>query len=257
LWGPFVRRAAGAVLALDEAARQTALDRGFPASRVALVPHGVDVERYRPGLASAELARHRIHGRVLTYAGALECRAELELLLAAFARTLGQRDDWSLVFAGNDPSPRLRASAQRLGIGARTYFFAVDDQALPALLASSTLYAQPFVEGASGALSLARAMACGATVLAADNAETRAWIDPGDSGLLAPPNDLEAWTNLLRRAASSPETRRRTSLAARRAAEQRWSWPVVAAAFERTIAAATAPAPGAPPLSLDSAEPTP
>jgi glycosyltransferase involved in cell wall biosynthesis len=240
LWGSYVRRTAGAVIALDEASRDQALQRGFAPGRVALVPHGIDVDSFRPGLASSELQRHRIKGRILACAGSLDALVDLELLIDAFARTVGRRDDWSLVIAGDGHAPaRLRACAERLGIGARTHLLSISESTLPALLSSSTLYAQPSVRGREDAVRIARAMACGVAVLAADSRAGRELVHPGEHGLLVEPGNLDSWTDTLRKAAGSPEARKRWGAAARKFAEERLSWSAVASEFENAITCAS------------------
>jgi glycosyltransferase involved in cell wall biosynthesis len=239
LWGSYVRRTAGALIALEPATRDHALDRGFAAARVSLVPHGVDVEHFRPGLSSDELLRHRVRGRILAYCGALDGRVDLELLIDAFARTVGRRDDWSLVIAGESHAPaRLRACAERLGVGARTHLLSIGEAALPALLSSSTLFAQPNSLGSESTLQLSRALACGVPVLASDCYSGRAVLRPGEHGLLAESGNLAEWTEVLRKAAGSPEARKRWSSAARKFAQEHLSWRAVALEFEAAIASA-------------------
>lgn len=53
------------------------------------------------------------------------------------------------------------------------------------------------------------------------------------TGLLALPEQPGAWTELLRRAASSPEGRRRWGEGARALAEEELAWPRIAERFER------------------------
>jgi len=239
LWGAYVRRTAGLLVALDPVAREHALREGFSPSRMKTLPQGVDLQRFRPGIASRVLVEHKIRGRILLFTGSLEARAGLELLIAAFARTVGQRGDWSLVLAGDDHAPpRLRACAERLGVGARVHCLNVEEEDLPGLYASSTLVAAPALEDGAGALEIARAMACGRPVLASDLPRLRYLVEPEETGLVAPPGDLAAWVAILQRAASAPEARRRWGERARRAAEERFAWSRVAEAFEEAVARA-------------------
>src|SRR5258706_8569885 len=52
LWGPYVRRTAGAVVALDPLAEEQVLEDGFPRELVRVIPHRVDVQAFRPRPAS-------------------------------------------------------------------------------------------------------------------------------------------------------------------------------------------------------------
>jgi glycosyltransferase involved in cell wall biosynthesis len=239
LWGRVVRRAAGCLVALDPVAREHALEQGFDPATIRVLPHGVDIDRWRPGLTSPLIAEHRIRGRILLYAGTLEAGAGLELLINAFARTVGQRGDWSLVIAGRrGPHPRLRACAHRNGVGARVHFLKVSEADLPALFSSATFVAQPALEDRGSGLSLIRAMASGTPTLASDLPRHRHLVEPEESGLLAPPDDLAAWTQTLQRMASSPEARKRWGRRGREIARERFAWPSLGMAWEAALEAA-------------------
>ena len=123
LWGPFVRRTAGAIVALDAVSRAHALEDGFEESLVHVIPYGVDTNEFRPGLTSRLVAQHRIRGRILLYVGRLEKSRGVDRLITAFSRTVGQRDDWNLVLCGRGAAaPALEAQARRLGVADRVHW---------------------------------------------------------------------------------------------------------------------------------------
>jgi hypothetical protein len=64
----------------------------------------------------------------------------------------------------------------------------------------------------------------------------RLFVHDDTTGLLAPPGDTHAWTEMLRRASISPDSRKRWSLASRKVAEERFAWPQVARVFEAILA---------------------
>jgi glycosyltransferase involved in cell wall biosynthesis len=236
LWGRYVRGTASGLVALDPLARDQAVSEGFDPASIRTLPQGVDLERFRPGLSSPLLFRHRVRGRILLHAGSHESHAGLEMLIEAFARTVGQRGDWSLVLAGRRGAPpRLRAAAHRSGVGARVHFLKVTDADLPALYASSTLVAQPALDDRTTGLSVLRAMACGRPVLASALPRLAFAVEAEGSGLLAPADDLAAWTRMIQRAAHSPVARRRWGRRGREIAEERFAWSKLAADWEATI----------------------
>jgi D-inositol-3-phosphate glycosyltransferase len=246
LWGNLVRRTAGACIALEPQARELAIAKGFPAERVQLVPGGIDLELYRPGLASPLLSERRIRGRILVCAGAPESPSEVEVVVRAFAQTIGQRGDWSLVVVGAGPRPqRLRACADALGVGATTHFLTAAEPELAGLFSASTLLAVPRRDARASATDVARALACGVPVIAAASSGLRDVLESARAGLVVLGGDPGAWANALRIAASSPDARRRWSAAARRVAETRLGWPAVAAAFEAAIEGARSDLAGA------------
>jgi glycosyltransferase involved in cell wall biosynthesis len=237
LWGRYVRHATGAVIALDPRARDRALTRGFEPERVSLLATGVDLNQYRPGLSSGLIQRHHIRGRILLHAGQIAHHRGLENVITAFAQTVGQRADWSLVFAGEGPAqPEMRALIDRLGIGSRVHWVGRPrEEELPGLMSASTLLAVPALDESVRGQHIPHAMACGLPVITSDRPIMHFLIEDGVSGLVVPGGNLAAWTEALRRAAMSPDARKRWSQRARQIAEERLSWSNVAKTFESTI----------------------
>lgn len=236
LWGRYVRHTANALVALDPVAQQQAVAEGFAPDRIEILPHGVDLDVWRPGLSSDRIFKHRIMGRMLLHTGSLEPRSGCELLIKAFAATVGQRGDWSLVIAGSRHiPPRLVAAAHRLGVSARVHFLRVKESELPALVSSCTLFAQPALDDRTGGLGVQRAMACGRPVLTSDLPRMRFFVESCEAGLIAPAGDVAAWTDMLQRAAVAPVARERWGANGRKEAEKRFAWPRVAAAWEATM----------------------
>lgn len=237
LWGRYVRQTASALVALDPIARKRALVGGFPEERVVTLPPGVDPLEYKAGIVSPLLQRHRIRGRILLYVGRIERNRGLDVLVRAFGRTVGQRDDWSLVLVGEGSArAELRASIDRQGIGARVHWLGhVRSEELPGLISSCTLLAVPALDDSVRGTNVARAMACGRPVIVSDRPNLRALVEHEVSGLVVPAGDVLAWTEALQRASMSPDARRRWGRRAQELAAKRLSWTVVARAFESMI----------------------
>jgi glycosyltransferase involved in cell wall biosynthesis len=233
-----VRKNTAAMVVLDPIGREGALRAGFAADRIHMLPGGVDTATFRPGLSSGLMARHRIRGRTLLYVGRIEEGRGLDVLIDAFARTVGQRGDWNLVVAGEGSERgRLRSHADRLGIGSSVYWTGWPrDEELPGLMAQSTFLAVPAESDDVRGVQVARALACGLPVLCSDRPRLRALIEPEVHGLVAPAGDVDAWTAMIRRAAASPVGRRRWGANARLRAETELSWPHIAGRFETLCA---------------------
>ncbi len=237
MWGRYVRRTTGGLIALDGPTRAHALKRGYASDVVRIVPHGVDTNEYRPGLTSTLVARHRIRGRILLYVGRMSEERGLEVLVAAFSRTVGQRTDWNLVLAGDGPLlPALRAMVVRLGVADRVHLLPRPRaEELPGLFAASTLLALPARDGTAVGRQIPRALSCGLPVLASDLPRFSNLIRDDECGLLVKPGDVESWTAAIRQAASSPLARKRWSTSGRRLALERLSWSAVAQEFEQVF----------------------
>lgn len=239
LWGMFVRRTAFGVVALDPLAAQQALSEGFDEKHVRILPAGVDLATFRPGLSSNFVRRHRIAGRLLLYVGKLSLDRGLQELIHAFARTVGRGHDWSLVLAGDGPTrarQALRAEVDRLGIGAFVKWLPTPRmEEIPGLMGSATLLAVPAVDERVRGIHIPRALACGLPVLASRLPRFADLLEDEESGLFAEPGSVESWSAVIARAAGAPEARKRWRLRAREIAETRLDWAIVAARFEELL----------------------
>ena len=239
LWGIFVRHTAHSVVALDPVARTQALSEGFSESRIHLLPAGVDLGIFRPGLSSNVVSRHGMTGRLLLYVGRLSNDRGLGGLIEAFARTVGQGRGWSLVLAGDGPArarQALRAQVDQLGIGAFVHWLTSPRiEELPGLMGSATLLAVPALDARVRGLHIPRALACGLPVLAAKLPRFEGWLEHDGTGLFVEPGSVIAWSEAIGRAAGAPEARRRWGKRAREIAEQRLDWAVVGKGFEHLL----------------------
>ncbi len=233
LWGRYVRRTANCVLALEPHAAERSLRRGFSSEQVHALPHGVDLESHRPGRASEELARRRISGRVLSARTDYASPQAVEALIEGFAATVGQRDDWSLVVASDSAAPaRVAKCAYRAGVGARTHFLSLNDEAFAPLLSSSTLFAALAEPGARAVWDVERALACGAPTLVLSGARGAHLVQHDVHGWTLERGDARSWATALAHAACAPQARRRWSQAARQFALERLGWGVLVRALE-------------------------
>ncbi len=203
LWGRYVRRTAGAVVALDHLSKLHAQDEGFAPERIHQIPYGVDTSVYRPGLTSTLVGHHRVSGRILLYVGKIELNRGIEVLITAFASTVGKRSDWNLVLAGDgSANAHLKALSIRLGVGDRVHWFGRPrEEELPGLMGASTLLAVPALEGQVVGRQVGRALACGLPVLLSDLPRFRGWIEDSVSGCVVAPGDSQAWIEAIARIA--------------------------------------------------------
>jgi glycosyltransferase involved in cell wall biosynthesis len=237
LWGPFVKRTAMRLIALDAVAHRQAREAGFAEELLVDLDPGLCLTTYRPALTSNLPQRHGIRGRILLHLGPLERECGLEVLIWAFAATVGRRTDWRLVLAGEGPARAdLRSLVDRLGIGSSVHWLPrLRTEEIPGMLGSSTLFAAPARRDDRGSVQLRRALACGVPVLASDVLRHASLIQDKRNGRLIEAGSVEAWIEAIQSAAGSPERRRRWGEEARRTAEERFAWPLVGEAFERVL----------------------
>lgn len=207
---------------------------GAVASRVRVVPCGVDVDLFRPGPAPERTGR----AYRLVSAGRLVPRKGFEDLL----RALALLPDTELLIAGGQPGDpatdrerrRLAAAARGLGVADRVDFAGTTARAdMPELLRSADVvvcapWYEPF-----GIVPL-EAMACGVPVVGTAVGGLLDSVVDSVTGRLVPPRDPVALAAGIGELLASPERRRAYGRAGRERAERLYAWERVT---EATVAA--------------------
>lgn len=202
---------------------------GGHASRIHVVPCGVDTRRFTP---APRRARGRRRTRIVSL-GRLVPRKGVDDVVRALARV----PDAELVIAGGPPAgglahdpevTRLRAIASSTGVAARVRFLgAVPRDAVPALLRSAdvvtcTPWYEPF-----GIVPL-EAAACGVPVVATAVGGQLDTIVDGETGLLVPARQPGAIATALQRLVTDPALRARLGARAAARAHASYGWATVA-----------------------------
>ena len=208
---------------------------GVSPRRIAVVPGGVDTERFRPmGRARARrrLGLDRCEPLVL-FVGRIEPLKGIDVLLRAAASLEGPL---RLLIVGGDHKDRQRKSALRslareLGIPTRvTFRDAVPHEALHLYYNAADVCAVPSYYESFGLVAV-EAMACGTPVVASRVGGLKETVQDGRTGYLAPwrcPEPFAERLDLLLR----NEALRRSLGRGARAAAQRFHWPIVATRIE-------------------------
>ncbi|MEK7545633.1 MAG: glycosyltransferase family 4 protein [Patescibacteria group bacterium] len=160
-------------------------------ARVHETPFGVDTERFVPGPDAPK------GEPTVLFVGGLD-RAHyfkgVTVLLEAFAKTVARVPGARLLVAGDgDMRTDYEARAKALGIEGRVKFLGrVPDAELPSLYRSAAVHVLPSIDRseAFGIVTL-EAMASGVPSVVSDLPGVRSVIEPGVTGLLAPPSDPE------------------------------------------------------------------
>ncbi len=236
LWGPRVRRALTGVLALDDLALEQARAFSVPTEQIHSVVGGVDLARYPTGLRSHLLERHGVRGHVVLAAGALQPGRGLRALVRAFAATLGAREDWTLVFAGEGPLGReLEALANIKGVSAGVVLVERPRaEELPALVGSATLMVDADRSGRGPRRTTLGGLASGTPLLSVPGARF-ASLARGGAGLELDGHGVDALAEGLRTAAGDPVRRARWADEAVRLGEEELAWGAVAERVEALL----------------------
>lgn len=236
LYAPFVHR----YIALSQDLARYLTERvGIAPARVAQIYNGVDAGRFRPAsggdpgpIPGAPFAApaHWLVGTV----GRMQTVKHQPLLARAFVRALqvqpALRERLRLVLVGDGP---LRAECQAVlaGAGMAELAWLPGERAdVPDLMRGLNAFVLPsLAEGISN--TILEAMASGLPVVATAVGGNPELVADGRTGLLVPPDDVEAMAKALLRLADDPDSARAMGLAGRIEAEQRFSLEAMVAAY--------------------------
>jgi D-inositol-3-phosphate glycosyltransferase len=204
---------------------------GADASRIEVIPCGVDLELFRPD--GPALPRREGWRRIVVVSRLVERKGIGNVITA-----LRWVPKTELVVAGGPPAERLdsdpqvrhyREHAERVGVGRRvTFLGAVARPDVPAVIRSADVVAcvpwyEPF-----GIVPL-EAMACGVPVVASAVGGLVDTVVDGRTGLHVPPRRPREVARALRALLDDPDLRRSMGAAGVRRARGRYSWDTVAA----------------------------
>ncbi|NOY52338.1 MAG: glycosyltransferase family 4 protein [Deltaproteobacteria bacterium] len=193
----FAARRADAVIAVSSNTRDDII-RHFhvPENRVRVVYNGVSpVFSRSPGdgeLAGCR-ARYRLPGRFILYAGTIQPRKQVDMLIRVYHRLREEEGiPHHLVVAGRMgwKSGGLHETVRSLGLNDVVHFTgAVDGHDLPLIYRSAEVFVNPSLYEGFG-LTCVEAMACGTPVVASGVSSIPEVV--GDAGLLFDPSDEES-----------------------------------------------------------------
>jgi len=221
---------------------------GVDPGKIHVVPNGVDATRFELPDADARVhafrERHDLLGRpCFATVARLQPHKGIDTGIAALPALRRRVPGATYVVVGDGPdAERLRGLAQQLGVAEHVRMLGrvADEEVVDALLACDVFAllsreAVPDVEGFG--LVLLEAGACGRPVLGASSGGIPDAIAEGDSGLLVPPDDVDATADGLARLLGDPELARRLGEGGRRRARGAFSWDRAARAIYDTMLA--------------------
>jgi glycosyltransferase involved in cell wall biosynthesis len=190
---------------------------GVPAINVAVIPNGVDIEKYAPGPSDYKQTVEA--SALIGFLGRVDPEKNVDVLVRAF-QDIDSGDDVKLVVIGGGSERRRLERRYR---GSRVVFTGqvMDEVERIAMLRAMDIFVLPsLVEGLS--LSLLEAMACGVATIATDvGADGEALRG---AGVLVDPKDLDGQLRLaLRTLLDFPDFRAELGRRARARAVERYS----------------------------------
>lgn len=222
-------RRSGAVVAVSDVVRRQLIECGVPASRISVVPNGVDLDLFAPGPGSRGAFGLPEEGFVAMFAGDLRTsRKNLDTVLRALVATPGVR----LAVAGDTRGSPYPEMARALKIADRVHFLGLIAD-IAALMRAADAFIFPSRFEPFG-LVLLEASACGLPVIAARTAGACDMLVGDGMVALDDPDDVAGLADALRTLSSDTELRGRMGRSARAAAE-RLSWKAATLQHARII----------------------
>jgi glycosyltransferase involved in cell wall biosynthesis len=213
---------------MSRAIQQEMVGAGVARERIHLLPHGVDVERFRPADDAERRALRQSlglpEGVLAVYSGRLLRGKGLETLVEAMASP-ALPGELGLVLLGSgegqlDVEPELRRRVEERGLAARVSF-AGRVAHVADYLRAADIFVFPSLFEALG-IALVEAAACGLPAVASRTGGIVDVVEDGRSGLLVPPGDAAALASALAALASDAGRRAALGHEARAAAVRRF-----------------------------------
>ena len=203
-------------------------------TQIHLLPHGVDLTRFRPSVTNS-------HGTLrLLAVGRLVEKKGFHFLIAALA---GLKLPFTLTIVGEGPErERLRQLVLLNNLQHRIVFRgALTHSELPRMYADSDVVVVPSIQDRSGDRDglpnvVLEAMASGRAVVASNVGAIASAITDNENGLLVPPGDPVALGQAIRRLAQSSELREQLGHNGRRRAERDYEVGRCSERFHRLLA---------------------
>lgn len=186
-------------------------EHGIAPERVVSIPRGVDLDRFDPARVAPDRvgALRRAWGLPpagegpLTFllAGRLTPIKGHETVIAAAARLSAEGRDLQVIFAGDDQGRTafrgsLEASVRAAGLADRVRLVGHCDDMPAAFLAAEVALLPTLVPESFGRAAV-EPQVMGRPVIASDHGGTTETVLPGETGWLAPPGDVEAWSRAM------------------------------------------------------------
>ncbi len=208
---------------------------GVPASRVSIVPCGVDTLNFRPmdGRRAKELMGLDPDIPVLLFVGRIEPLKGIDVVIRASAHLEGR---FQLLVVGGDAKDLrrkrdLQKLAREIGVAGNVVFAdAVPHSELPGVYNAADVCVVPSYYESFGLVAL-EAMACGVPVVASRVGGLKETVQDGRTGYLVPWRCPEPFAERLDLLLTNESLRRTLGREARAAAE-RFRWPEIAAQVE-------------------------
>jgi glycosyltransferase involved in cell wall biosynthesis len=213
----------------SEVQREELQKLGIGAENIRVVPHGVDVDAFRP--PASEFPREAVR---IVWVGRIERTKGLITLLEAvriLKETAAGRGGIDVQIVGGVWQPEyysdLLSYKTRMGLDEVRFMGLADRDRVRGLLQQADIFVLPSLTDTFPIVNL-EAMASGLPIVASAVGGVRDEVADGETGFLVPPNDPKDLAEKLSALIADAKLRRRMGQAGRRRAEQLFSMDAIA-----------------------------
>ncbi|MCW4030667.1 MAG: glycosyltransferase family 4 protein [Candidatus Bathyarchaeota archaeon] len=201
------------------------------ASKIRVVPNGVDIEKYVPKPASEEKKRRFGLGAepCVLFVGSLIPRKGLPYLVEAAKIVIKAQPTVKFVLVGDGPlKPQLTATLQAAGLLGNFMFLRnLTEDDLVGIYSCADVFVLPSVQEGQG-IVLLEAQASGVPVVAFGVGGVNEAVRNGETGLLIERGDTNALADALQKILSDKTLRDKMGIAGRRFVTENYSWDLCA-----------------------------
>jgi D-inositol-3-phosphate glycosyltransferase len=203
-----------------------------------VIPCGTDIENFQaiPKMAARSHLGFQPHDQIALYVGRFDQRKGIETLVRACGQLKENANLKLVIVGGSDPTQsdgqerlRIEAIVEELGLSKQTVFAGrVGHDRLPLYYTAADVCVIPSHYEPFGLVAI-EAMACGTPVVASAVGGLKFSIVPEETGLLVPPQDVEAFAEAIQRVLKNDLWARKLRRQASERVQRNFSWSGVAA----------------------------
>lgn len=209
------RKIPDAMVALSTQGREQMIADGLPAGRVFYAPIAVYSEFAKANQSALP------QENVMLFFGRIEPYKGLDLLLRAMPAVFASFADWKLIVAGSGDITAYKDQLNHPQIEVLNRY--LSDEEIAVLMQRSRFLVLPYIEATqSGVVPIAYAFA--RPVIVTDVGSLRDMVIHGKTGLLIPPNAVNALQDAIQSLASDLSLCERMGNAAYRLGQEEWGW---------------------------------
>jgi glycosyltransferase involved in cell wall biosynthesis len=209
----------------SEFARHSFVQQGIPAEKVACIPYGGRLDRFR------QIGKPDNSKFTILFVGNLTLQKGIPYLLEAFSRFKHPAKE--LIVIGS-PGVETEFLLRRFPTDHVKFLGRVPNAELSAYYSLAHVFVLPSVQEGFG-MVMAEAMACGCPVIATQHTGAADLFANGTAGYIVPPRNADAILDALRNLADHPSTRAEFSENAMRAVENLGGWDTYGSRFAELL----------------------